>query len=344
MPLPAVDWSDPLNRKLLAWWHATDRGALAVDLTGRRSQRPVMNSVGNILGQETRRCVNGQAARLHNNVAAYPFSATVVLPRAAHSIIFTGAFLGAAGSVWSAFRDSRDIGLYITGSPLRWYFHTGGLWLVDGTQTVPNSIDNGWHVAMTILADASAASRKGYVNGQFIGSDNCNSWTGPAGERTVYMGGDAYSQPWAGLWQSVAYFDGVLTAKEIAEHYRRWKTGYAPRQHPMRFAAASAGGGGGACYWPVETVSVCSGAPLGYQRLGVNTVQTLPFVPGANALLLSAEVADIRYTIDGTDPTSSSGCLISASGPPVYYSGPIDRLRFIGVSAGAFLNALYRCV
>ena len=59
------------------------------------------------------------------------------------------------------------------------------------------------------------------------------------------------------------------------------------------------------------------------------------------AAYLQAEGANIRFTTDGSAPTSTVGILLVASAAPFFYSGPLNELRFIQVAGGAKLNVVY---
>lgn len=58
-----------------------------------------------------------------------------------------------------------------------------------------------------------------------------------------------------------------------------------------------------------------------------------------NALvaLIQAETQDVRWRDDGTDPTASVGMLIGA-GSTLAYTGDLNEIAFIQVSASAKLN------
>jgi hypothetical protein len=67
---------------------------------------------------------------------------------------------------------------------------------------------------------------------------------------------------------------------------------------------------------------------------------------GAEYVLLSVEVANIRFRDDGTAPTSAVGLLLLTTiGSPFEYWGPLvpisgkPAFRFIAASSGALLNA-----
>ena len=229
MPEIVLNRSHYLARRLCAWWMA-DRA------TAPRFRELVNNtpltpggSQANYTGHSARYWTRFGAFDFATNSTYAPWTSTVFLPRGAHSFIFTGSFRGTSGSVWSAFRDSADMGLYVAGAPTKWYVHTSGLWLIDSATSLYTGAvgpEVGFHIAVTIDGTGASSSRKGYTNGAVFGSDSTNGWTGSAGTRTVYLAGDAYSQPWAGGIESIRYFDGALSAEDVALDYREWQLGW----------------------------------------------------------------------------------------------------------------------
>lgn len=221
--------SHPLCRRACAWWIA-DRG------TAPRFRELVNNapltpggSQANYSGHSRRYWTQIGSFDFATNSTYAPWTSTVYMPRGAHSFILTGSFRGTSGSTWAAFRDSADMGIYVAGAPTKWYIHTSGLWLIDTATTVYTGAvgpEVGFHIAVTIDGTGGSSSRKGYTDGKLFGSDNTNSWSGGGGTRTVYLAGDAYSQPWAGSIESIRYYDGVLSAEEVAMDYREHLLGY----------------------------------------------------------------------------------------------------------------------
>lgn len=64
----------------------------------------------------------------------------------------------------------------------------------------------------------------------------------------------------------------------------------------------------------------------------------------AQAVLLQAQVADVRWSDDSASPPANgSGMLLSAGDPPFLYTGELDQLVFEEESAtsGAEVNASY---
>lgn len=75
----------------------------------------------------------------------------------------------------------------------------------------------------------------------------------------------------------------------------------------------------------------------------VNTLFTVNLPVGCESLLVQATVQNIRYTVDGTNPTASSGFVLIAGNDPLVI--PIDlqttTLKFISETAGAILQMQY---
>ncbi len=59
------------------------------------------------------------------------------------------------------------------------------------------------------------------------------------------------------------------------------------------------------------------------------------------AAFLQADTQNIRFTTDGSAPTSSVGILLVAGAAPFFYAGPLGNLRFIQTTAGSKLNVVY---
>lgn len=72
----------------------------------------------------------------------------------------------------------------------------------------------------------------------------------------------------------------------------------------------------------------------------LNTAQTLTLPDGANGFIIQASVQNIRYTVDGTAPTSTKGFLIRTTDYPVILYAPSNNsvFRFIEVTASATLE------
>ncbi|TAJ96997.1 MAG: hypothetical protein EPO41_04720 [Reyranella sp.] len=67
----------------------------------------------------------------------------------------------------------------------------------------------------------------------------------------------------------------------------------------------------------------------------------LPTIPAtAMRVLVQAEVQNVRFRDDGTNPTASVGMQILA-GQTIEYAGDLSAIKFIEVAAGAVLNVAY---
>ena len=78
-------------------------------------------------------------------------------------------------------------------------------------------------------------------------------------------------------------------------------------------------------------------ACLGYSRLtSLGSVSTCPFARG-KVVEFQPESQSIRYTLDGSTPTSTVGFLVTA-GTTVCYEGDLSLVRFIEIGASATLN------
>lgn len=96
--------------------------------------------------------------------------------------------------------------------------------------------------------------------------------------------------------------------------------------------------------------------PLGYERIATPftstaaaTNLTLPsktqqagHYPYVKMVLIQAELANLRWRDDGTDPTSTQGFLIHSSATqPFEYRGDPNKIRLITASTGAVANVSY---
>ena len=72
----------------------------------------------------------------------------------------------------------------------------------------------------------------------------------------------------------------------------------------------------------------------------INTTLFVYNVPlNCNCILVQALAQNIRYTLDGTNPTTSSGFQMKASDAPiVLYMGNNVTFKFIGEASGAILQ------
>lgn len=72
------------------------------------------------------------------------------------------------------------------------------------------------------------------------------------------------------------------------------------------------------------------------------TATTLSVPLNANGILIQALTQNVRFTLDGTTPTSSKGFQLKAGDPPLMI--PLQRqivLKFVAETAGAILEYEY---
>jgi len=87
-----------------------------------------------------------------------------------------------------------------------------------------------------------------------------------------------------------------------------------------------------------------SDACRGHQQVtGLSATKTLTLPSGTRMALLQAETQDIRYTLDGTTPSSTNGLLLTAGDypTPVTVEAGLPDAKFIETTASAKLNATY---
>ncbi len=76
---------------------------------------------------------------------------------------------------------------------------------------------------------------------------------------------------------------------------------------------------------------------LGFNRLtNLSAATSCPKAHGA-AVQFQPETQSIRYTVDGTEPTTTIGFLVTA-GTTVFYVGDLTKVQFTEVTSGATLN------
>lgn len=61
----------------------------------------------------------------------------------------------------------------------------------------------------------------------------------------------------------------------------------------------------------------------------------------ATSVMLQAEAANIRYTMDGTPPTTAVGMLLIVGAPEMFLMEDFMRIKFIGASGTPKLNIHY---
>lgn len=71
----------------------------------------------------------------------------------------------------------------------------------------------------------------------------------------------------------------------------------------------------------------------------VDSLFTVNIPTGCSEVLVQADTQNIRYTVNGTNPTASSGFILTAGNAPI--SIPVTKstvLKFISETAGAILQ------
>lgn len=73
-------------------------------------------------------------------------------------------------------------------------------------------------------------------------------------------------------------------------------------------------------------------------RVALTTAQTVTLPANANSILISADTNPIRFTIDGTTPTSTLGITLAVNQPLRLDLFPGAVLKAIETTASGFLN------
>lgn len=82
--------------------------------------------------------------------------------------------------------------------------------------------------------------------------------------------------------------------------------------------------------------------PIQFETYSTLTAATgLPIPANAEIAWLQAESANIRYRLDGINPSSTTGLIMRNNEPPIEVQGQLELMRFIQESAGAKLNVQY---
>lgn len=105
--------------------------------------------------------------------------------------------------------------------------------------------------------------------------------------------------------------------------------------------------------WPPISVASYRFRPLGHAQLNVpssgvvnltNAVDSnsnpVAIPPDANMVLVSAEVAGVRWTDDGQTPSVTFGIAMSA-GQEFAYSGNLNAIQFAAVSSTPIVHLAY---
>lgn len=81
--------------------------------------------------------------------------------------------------------------------------------------------------------------------------------------------------------------------------------------------------------------------PLGYQQItSLSSATGLTVPKSATVALISPETQSVRWRDDGTNPTASVGMVLAAD-DYIFYTGYLETIKFIEVTASAKLNISY---
>ena len=80
---------------------------------------------------------------------------------------------------------------------------------------------------------------------------------------------------------------------------------------------------------------------LSYDQLTLTAATGLTPPAGASMAWLQAESANIRYKLNGQDPTAASGLIMRSTEPPIEIQTDLYAVRVIQESAGSKLNIIY---
>lgn len=82
--------------------------------------------------------------------------------------------------------------------------------------------------------------------------------------------------------------------------------------------------------------------PLGYEAItGLSAAKTLTVPAGAVFALIRGEDQDIRWTDDGTTPSTSVGQVLRLEDPAMWYAGDLTKLKFFEDDATALMKVSY---
>ncbi len=79
----------------------------------------------------------------------------------------------------------------------------------------------------------------------------------------------------------------------------------------------------------------------GYHQMAAGTIDTATTCPGVGGLvMIQAEAVNVRYRVDGVNPTTTVGMLLAAGECHILNlkNGGISDIKVIGVSSNAILN------
>jgi hypothetical protein len=80
----------------------------------------------------------------------------------------------------------------------------------------------------------------------------------------------------------------------------------------------------------------------GYEQItGLSAVKTLTPPAGSRYALIGCTTQNVRWRMDGTDPTATVGNLLIAGANPELFDGNLAAMEFIEAAASAVLNVQY---
>ena len=82
-------------------------------------------------------------------------------------------------------------------------------------------------------------------------------------------------------------------------------------------------------------------APAGYQAIAPTSATALTVPTGATHALIRTEVQDVRWTDDGTVPTTTVGMVLMIEDGAMWYSGNLSKLAFFEDASGALVKINY---
>ena len=81
--------------------------------------------------------------------------------------------------------------------------------------------------------------------------------------------------------------------------------------------------------------------PMGYQAITPTSSTALTVPARAQFALIRTEVQAVRWTDEGTTPTTTVGVLLAVADPAMWYSGDLKALLFFEDVAGALVKISY---
>lgn len=81
--------------------------------------------------------------------------------------------------------------------------------------------------------------------------------------------------------------------------------------------------------------------PLGYQAIAPTSSTALTVPTGAVFAYIRTDTQDVRWTDDGTVPTTLVGMVMRIEDPPLWYAGDLSALLFFDDDAGSKVKVMY---